>query len=477
MASNRRNRADANSLAMERLRVPLVSDEDALAVLRKWQFKMPRVPGEAAQFRSDTLGAIRTRAGRVNLCRITSTHPAVFALLCRWLEDNLPGEFKIRFHFTSIHVSFGGGMVPQREQGCVGPAMMKSMGRFTGGQLLYWENDNGTREVSELNATAALAFDAKREMVLFDPARCHKFEPCEGERYSLMFFTTVGFENLTLSKQRTLIDIGSVWPCQASDLYWSNLLGPATGQCKNIRVLFGYEAKPGALQLQPRGTPWTSLGTEVVAITFSFILSPNLMPTLCALSSTCNEAAWTADAWDNTVVDTEGIRPHGTKAHIHWKVWKKGHVIHGRWADKNVGVLLYKKVRRWFFISSVKCFGVKISISSALEVPKVIVHYKDRRHVLVAFATSQNAEAIVDAYLGAPTFNELCTPFVKMGECRGCHGCAARSACGLATLQLVEDHPGMNRWSQGSSASGASGAFHFIVIGEHSFRPCWQFCA
>ena len=475
MASNRRNRAEANSLAMERLSVPLVTDEDILIMLRKWHFKSQRVPGEAAQIRSDTLGAICNGRGRVNLCRVTSKHPAVFALLCRWLEDNLPGEFKMRFHFTSIRMEHGGRTGARRDQWCVGPSMTKSFGQFSGGQLLYWENDDGTMEVSEANATNAITFDAKREMVLFDPARCHAFEPYEGEIYSLFFFTAVGFETMTLAKQRTLIDIGSVWPGEASDLYWSNLLGPATGQCKNIRVLFGYEERPGALQ--PRGTPWTSLGTEVVAVTFSFILSPSLMPTLCALCSTCNEAAWTADAWDSTVVDTDGIRPQGAKAHVHWKVWKKGHVIHGRWADKNVGVLLCKNVRRWRFIFSAKCFGIKISISSALEEPKVIVHYKDRRHVLVAFATSQDAEAIVDAYLAAPAFNEVCTPFVKMGECRGCHGCAARSAYGLDTLELVGNHPEMKEWGQGSLASGASEAFYFVVVGEHAFRPVWELCA
>ena len=462
-------------MAMERLRVPTVSDEDARDVLRKWHFKSQRVPGEAAQIRSDTLGVTQTQAGRVNLCRVTSKHPAVFALLCRWLEDNLPREFKMSFHFTSIRIEHGSRTRPWRDRWCVGPAVTKSFGQFTGGQLLYWDNDDGAMEVSEDNATTALAFDAKQEMVLFDPARCHKFESYEGERYSLMYFTALGFENLTLSKQRTLIDIGSVWPCKASNVYWSNLLGPATGRCKNIRVLFGDGEKPDAVQ--PHGTPWISLGTEVVAATFSFILSPNLMPALCALCSTCNEAAWTADAWENTVVDTEGIRPQGAKAYIHWKVWKKGHVIHGRWADKNVGVLLCKHIRRWRFTCNTKCFGIKISISSTLEKPRVTVHYKERLHVLVAFATSQNAEAIVDAYLAAPAFNEVCTPFVKMGECRGCHGCAARSAYGLDTLELVGNHPEMKEWGQGSLASGASEAFYFVVVGEHAFRPVWELCA
>ena len=156
MASNRRNRADANSLAMERLSVPLVTDEDILIMLRKWHFKSQRVPGAAAQIHSDTLGAICNGRGRVNLCRMTSKHPAVFALLCRWLEDNLPGEFKMRFHFTSIRMEYGGRTGARRDQWCVGPSVTKSFGQFSGGQLLYWENDDGTMEVSEANATRSL---------------------------------------------------------------------------------------------------------------------------------------------------------------------------------------------------------------------------------------------------------------------------------------------------------------------------------
>ena len=133
MTNNRRNRDGANSLAMERLRVPTVSDEDARDVLRKWHFKSQRVPGEAAQIRSDTLGVTQTQAGRVNLCRVTSKHPAVFALLCRWLEDNLPREFKMSFHFTSIRIEHGSRTRPWRDQWCVGPAVTKSFGQFTGG--------------------------------------------------------------------------------------------------------------------------------------------------------------------------------------------------------------------------------------------------------------------------------------------------------------------------------------------------------
>ena len=97
---------------MELLSVPVVGDDDVLAVLRKWYFKSNRnrrnvFPTGATYVHSDTLGAIRNRVGRVVPTKMTIKHPAVFALLCRWLEDNLPVAFKEPFSFTSINVNFG----------------------------------------------------------------------------------------------------------------------------------------------------------------------------------------------------------------------------------------------------------------------------------------------------------------------------------------------------------------------------------
>ena len=482
MATSRRSRGEANRVALEKLSVPLVSDDDILVVLRKWCFKSKR--GEPIS--ADTLGTIRSPAGKISFCRTTKKHPAVFALLCRWLEDNLPHEFQIPFHFTSVRIGHGGQTTPQRDQWCLGPAMTKSFGRFAGGQLIYWGQDDGTMDVTTADATRAQFFDTRREMVLFDPSRCHRVETFDGERYFLMYFTTAGYEKLTNEKRKTLVSIGSVWPDQLSTKYWDDLLGPATGQCKNIRVLLGYEAKPSAIQ-PSRGAPFINLGTEVVAITFSFIISPALMSVLCACSITCNQACNEALAWDSTMVETDRIRPQGNKAHFHWKLWKTAFVINGRWADKNVGVLLCKEIRQWRFVCIARCLGLKVSISSFLETPSVSFHYKDLCRVFVAFSTSQNADAILDAYVTACPLG-LCTPFVQIGGCRGCLGCADRSSSGIATLSLVGSCFGMRGGHNlssfdmsecvlGSLALGQSEAFsYFVVIGEHNFRPCWERC-
>ena len=70
------------------------------------------------------------------------------------------------------------------------PSIIKTFGDFSGGQLLYWPDDDGQGDVRALPDSGALRFDATREMLLFDGRRCHAVTDFQGERYSLAFFTT-----------------------------------------------------------------------------------------------------------------------------------------------------------------------------------------------------------------------------------------------------------------------------------------------
>ena len=106
---------------MERLKVPVVTDEDVLDVLRLWHFKSNRTrtnvfPAGASFVHSDTLGAIRNRVGKVVPTKQTVKNPAVFALLSRWLEDNIPDVFTQPFTFTSVNMNFGYAARPHRDQ-------------------------------------------------------------------------------------------------------------------------------------------------------------------------------------------------------------------------------------------------------------------------------------------------------------------------------------------------------------------------
>ena len=106
MVSRRRNRSlAAHDMAMARLSSPVVTDNDVLDVLRHWLFKRGRAAGR--EEKKDVLGLIRRQDGRVAVSKVTRKSPAVFALLSRWIEDNMPNEFKEPFHFTTIHISTG----------------------------------------------------------------------------------------------------------------------------------------------------------------------------------------------------------------------------------------------------------------------------------------------------------------------------------------------------------------------------------
>ena len=320
---------------MEKLKVPVVTDEDVLEVLRLWHFKSNRsrtnvFPDGANFVHSDTLGAIRNRSGKVVPTAMTIQHPPVFAMLSRWLEDNTPDVFSQPFTFTSVNVNFGYAARPHRDQYNVGPSMTKAIGRFTGGQLVYWQHDDGSMDVATADRDAGRKYDTRREMVLFDGNRCHAVAPFEGERYSLVFFTCPGYHGMATSNKQTLIDIGAVWPDEESKAYWASLLGPPTGNCKNIRELFGYKEKPGAIQIG--GTSLLKLENAAVVHVLSFVVEPLFMHIFCACSRGMSAAAWKPTAWEDVLVDTAIIRPMGARAHVHFKLWKQAHVIPGSWA-------------------------------------------------------------------------------------------------------------------------------------------------
>ena len=134
----RRNKRRASELAMERLKVPVVTDEDVLDVLRLWHFKSNRTrtnvfPAGANFVHSDTLGAIRNRVGKVVPTKQTVKNLAVFALLSRWLEDNIPDVFTQPFTFTSVNLNFGYAARPRRDQyHKIGKSKVGASGDYTG---------------------------------------------------------------------------------------------------------------------------------------------------------------------------------------------------------------------------------------------------------------------------------------------------------------------------------------------------------
>ena len=224
--------------------------------------------------------------------------------------------------------------------------MTKSFGEFQGGLLKYWADDDGTDDVEDLNDAGASAYDTHRQIVLFDGLRCHAVTSFEGERYSLVFFTAPDFMKARPATIHMMEKIGATWPNEVSQKYYRNLLAPPKGNCKSIRQMFGYEEKQAAIQ--PSGTALTALSDTSIYNIISFVITPQKMTTISALSTKFRQMTFNPQSWTNAIIDTSGLKPIGKQSHTHYKFWTQAkHIVNGAWACSNVGLLMSKEYKTW----------------------------------------------------------------------------------------------------------------------------------
>ena len=326
----RRSRRAASKLAEDHLEKDAISDAEILSVLELWHFKQNNkrinvLPAGANFVHSDTLGLVKTRMGTVVVTKITNQHRPVFALMCRWLSENMPAVFKQPFPFTSISVNYGYAARKHRDGNNSGPSIGKAFGDFVGGHLKYWENDNGECAVSDLKDSAGQAYDVKREMVLFDGCRCHMVTPFTGERYSLVYFTVSDYEKIKPSTKTSLADSGVTFTSESALAYYASYLSPPRGTSKSIRRMFGYNERLGAFQAS--GTSLARVPQEVLLCVLRHHLEPQIMATTCALSRTLRHTCYDPCAWEGSVIDARCIRPKGRRAFCHYSLWSKSAAV------------------------------------------------------------------------------------------------------------------------------------------------------
>ena len=199
-----------------------------------------------------------------------------------------------------------------------GASIIKCFGAFTGGAFIYWEEDDGGTPAGQLSIETAKTYDTRREMVLYDGGRCHAIAPFEGEFYSLVFSTCESYILLAQRPKKTLVEIGAIWPDEQACA--RNSIGEAV-QCSRA--------------------PFISIGKEAMTHVFSFIITPMTMSSLCACCKECQDAAFSPNAWRDSVIEAAKIKPVGSRAKSHFKLWTNASAVTtGVWAYQNVGVML-----------------------------------------------------------------------------------------------------------------------------------------
>ena len=89
------------------------------------------------------------------------------------------------------------------------------------------------------------------------------------------------------------------------------------------------------------------MSDEALSWTLSYVLMPELVSTIGALSRRLWKLALSPYAWQGTAVDASTIRPGGFNAHRHFLSWELcAYVVNGQWALSNVSLLM-SKVCAW----------------------------------------------------------------------------------------------------------------------------------
>jgi hypothetical protein len=125
-----------------------VTEQEVTYILQSWAFA--RTPFRVNVMldgqnwvKSDTLGMLRDRGGRIHLTRATIHYPNVPKLINRWLQGQLPKEAK-QFKWTSINLNCNYAAKRHCDGNNFGPSVIKA-GLFFLGGCCGWGGEGGPR--------------------------------------------------------------------------------------------------------------------------------------------------------------------------------------------------------------------------------------------------------------------------------------------------------------------------------------------
>jgi len=191
-----------------------VTAEHVVQVLNFWPFmrntKRTNVMPKGTTFvQSEMLGVVRIRMYAKHVISAkTKAYPAVTKLLCQFIYDNPPNLLPpgTKFPFTTICINKDYSAKRHRDNNNSGVTAVVAMGNYTGGRLRHWPNDPGPKavpDVMELDARDMEVADVREQPKLVDSTKAHEVEHFDGQRFSIVYFTTSSRHNVEQSVRRT----------------------------------------------------------------------------------------------------------------------------------------------------------------------------------------------------------------------------------------------------------------------------------
>merc|ERR1712039_1043071 len=136
-----------------------------------------------------------------------------------WFLTNRGDEIPDDFGFTGININHNYAGRRHRDNGNEGPSAIKAIGNFRGGLLNYFPKDvkkAGRCDVTSLKEEESMPLDLSKQFVLFNGNNAHGVQPFEGDRFSLVFFTTAKWYKTKDPEMKKLKELGFVIPTMKS---------------------------------------------------------------------------------------------------------------------------------------------------------------------------------------------------------------------------------------------------------------------
>ncbi|OLP84885.1 hypothetical protein AK812_SmicGene34186 [Symbiodinium microadriaticum] len=157
-----------------------ITADDVETVLTNWSFgrntsRQNVMPQGQEWVKSDTLGLLRDRGGNIHA-------------LNKFLLQRLPEE-AAAFKWTSLNLNCNYAARRHRDANNFGPSFIQAFGKFTGGTLSVWPEDNKQEgKPHQLPEKMKQTVDIKKNLVLFNGNTAHEVNDFEGTRFSVVYF-------------------------------------------------------------------------------------------------------------------------------------------------------------------------------------------------------------------------------------------------------------------------------------------------
>ena len=169
---------------LERSSPPLTSE--VLQILNMWKFKSnpyrKNVMEDDWKFvYSDCFGMSVSRTQQLGVSTNSRNSNSIDHVILKWMWATYPEEMS-KHSFTSVTLNSNFSARIHRDRNNSGLSLITAIGNYTGGNLLYWEDDDNKMSLDEVSKHEPQVVDLKDQLFIMNGKCAHAVEAFEGTR-------------------------------------------------------------------------------------------------------------------------------------------------------------------------------------------------------------------------------------------------------------------------------------------------------